>query len=132
MYVLAVGLDPVELRSFEEDDPPFRFDYETFQIGTLLSDGLEQSGDLLLVIVSLAAVSKFLVNSRHGLIETKLVERLQQVIERCGFECPNSVLLVRGNKDDLRQSGRAKSLKCREAVYLRHLHVEENKVRLFL
>ena len=60
--------------------------------------------------------------------ETILVERFQQVVERGGVEGAHGVLVIRGEEDDDRGFFGGDVGQHAEAVFARHLHVEEEQV----
>ena len=71
----------------------------------------------------------------HGLRDSFLVERLQQVVDGVDFKSLHRILVERGGKDDLRHRHFAveQLLDHPKAVESRHLHIEEDEVgRQFL
>src|ERR1700756_1431201 len=62
--------------------------------------------------------------------EALFVKRLQQVIERMGFESLDRVVIVGSRKDNDRSGVGRNLAKNSEAVNLRHLDVEKRKIRL--
>ena len=63
-------------------------------------------------------------------LEARLIERLEQEVERVDLERANRVSVVRRDEDDRRQARRIEILDDLEAVHARHLHVEEDEVGL--
>jgi hypothetical protein len=61
--------------------------------------------------------------------KSRVVEGLQQIIERSRFEGAQRVLIVRGYKDDSGRQTRSEHLEHVKAVAFRHLHIEEYQVR---
>lgn len=103
MNVFVVGLNPVNVFGFEKNDAPVRFNNESVEKTRLLFDVFQQGGDLSLFRLVLPLIGEFFPSVFHRFLETRLVERLEQVIERVNLESANRVLLVGGNKNDDRQ-----------------------------
>ena len=64
------------------------------------------------------------------LLEARLVERLEEEVERVNLERADRVRVVRGHEDDGRHVVAVEVLDDVEAVHARHLDVEEDEVGL--
>ena len=65
----------------------------------------------------------------QGSCEARLIDRLEQVIQRAGFEGSQGVLVVGGDEDDSGRQVRAKHLQHIEATALGHFDIEKDQVR---
>ena len=65
---------------------------------------------------------------RHGLLDTRAREGLQQVIDRLHLEGADRILVVCRREHHVRRR-RAERLQDLEAVHARHLHVEKHEIR---
>ena len=64
------------------------------------------------------------------LLEARLVERLEQEVQRVDLERADGMFVVRGHEDDGRHVVAVEVLDDIEAVHAGHLHVEEHEVGL--
>ena len=65
--------------------------------------------------------------ARSTALEALGIDRLQQIIQRFGLERPERVLLMRREEDDVEVAWLAGGRQHREAVHVRHLHVEKHR-----
>ena len=54
----------------------------------------------------------------------------EEIIDRCDFERPDRILVVRGHEDDWGHALRSNGVNDRKSVSARHLDIEEDEVQL--
>src|SRR5215472_7369493 len=78
-----------------------------------------------------AALIQARLHTSHGGLKALIAERLQQIIERVGLECPNCMLIVGGHEYGEGHLLHTDRVNYAESIKLRHLHIEEQYVRVF-
>ena len=114
--VIIRCLDPVDLGDREEQHPARALDDES----------------LHRLVSRRRIVRDLLLGPAERALEARVIEGLQQVIERPSLEGAQRVLVVRGHEDYRRQKVAAQLLEHVEAVAFGHLHIEEHEVGLRL
>src|SRR6185369_12718314 len=84
------------------------------------------------VTIALAALIEFdlLLDSLPGGVEPFVIERLEQVVEGVHLEGAHGILIVGGDKDDVRSRFALERLQHFKAAQLGHLYVQKDKVGL--
>ena len=109
--VVVGGLDPIDLGDFEEGDLAGALDCEAFEFSR-----------------EIFAERDSLLGALEGEFEACVVEWLEEIVERSGFEGAQGVLVVGGDEDDGGRDIVAEQFEHVEAVALGHLNVEEEQV----
>src|SRR5271163_5280738 len=107
--VIVGGFDPVNLGDFHECDPAGTLDGQTLHLSRQIS-----------------AMDDLLLGTVEGPIESRIVEGLQQVIERPRLESAQCIMVICGHEYDCGWKVLAQQFEHVEAIALRHLHVEED------
>ncbi len=77
-----------------------------------------------------AFFAKPLADPVHRLSKAVLIDRLHEIIDRLRIERPQGVLIIGGHEHEQRRLDVHQPLDDRETIEARHLHVEEDEVRL--
>ena len=112
--VIARSLDPVDVRDTHEQHLAPASDYES-----LWGSRLRRQ-----------VVGEPFLGTLQGTTEARVVERLQQVIERSRLEGAQRIFVVGRHEDDGRRQIVAQQLEYVEAAAFGHLHIEKHQVRL--
>jgi hypothetical protein len=110
--VVARGLDPIDVRDIHEQQLTRRPDDEP--LGRLW--------------LQRCIVRELVLGAVQSPVEACIVEWLEQIVERAGFEGTQRILVMRGHENDDVRQVRAQQLEHVEARAFGHLHVEEHQV----
>jgi hypothetical protein len=111
--VVVRRLDPIDIGNVHERDLS----------GALDNEGLGGSW------ATFPMMSQPLLGALERTLKPRIGEGLQQVIEGASLECAQRVVVMRGYEDDDRRLIATQQLENIESIALRHLYVEEYKVR---
>src|SRR2546423_2841241 len=130
MDVFGIRLQPINLACMQERDSPIRADDDAIEILSLGAYAFEERPYLEMLLLVLLRINTFL-RVPQGRLETHLIEWFEKIVERMKLEGADGIGFVSRGEDNFRQMIELHRVEHREPIHLRHLNVEENKVRFF-
>jgi hypothetical protein len=127
-YVVALGLDPVDLLRPDEDAAVARGHHQPLQVAAPPAHLLQQRPQPAVQVAS-RLLADPLARAVQRRLEALVVEGLQQVVQRLRLEGAQGELVVGGDEDHYGHTAGADRPEHVEAVDLRHLDVQEEQVR---
>src|SRR5690242_19362996 len=152
-YVISFRLNTLNVVNAHEEHAPAILDHESLEVTwstlqlfqqrknvtialahlidfDLLGDALP--GRVEAVAIELAALIDFelLGDALPGRVEALAIERLEQVVEGVHLERTHGILIVGGNKDDIRSRFAVERFQHFEAAQLGHLDIQKDEVGL--
>src|ERR1043165_133381 len=128
-YVISFRLDALNVVHAHEEHAPTVLDHESLE-GTWPTLQLFQQRED--VTIALAALIDFdlLLHTLPSSVEALAIERLEQVVEDVHLERAHGILIVGGNKDDIRSRFAVERFQHFEAAQLGHLYIQKDEVGL--
>src|SRR5580692_1522895 len=129
--VVLEGFDPVDLVDWHERGVLTGPNRESLKLPRRIRDGIEHRHQLLCGVLVRRASQPF-----HGPLERELKAffgyRFEEIVDRCDFECPDRILVVRSHEDDRRHALYSNGMDHGKAIGPRHLHVKKYEIRSLL
>src|SRR6185369_15523084 len=128
-YVISLRLDALHIVHANKEHAPAILDHEPLEMSW---STLQLCQQCEYVTIALAALIEFdlLLHAMPGGVEALVIEGLEQVVEGVHLEGAYRVLIVSGDKDDVRSRFAVERFQHFEAAQFRHLNIEKDEVGL--
>ena len=129
--VVLEGFDPIHLVDWHEKGVLAGSNRESLRLPRRIRDGIEHRHQLFCGIL-VRRVSEPANGPLERELKAFLGYRFEKIVDRCDFERPDRILVVRGHKDNRRHALCSNGMDYRKAIGPRHLHIKKYEIRSLL